>query len=200
MTKLDLKKTDKAYYTTRKDWHRVTLPPIPYLMVEGTGAPEGAGFAEGMKAIYPLAYGIKFAAKAKDRDFVVPPVSAHWWADDPTAFAEGRRDEWQWRVLLRMPDFVGEADLAAARAAKDPGPRTADVRLDTLDEGDCFQLLHIGPYADEAPKLARLHDVLMPESGVTFGGQHHEIYLSDPARVAPEKLKTILRQPVIPLA
>ena len=199
MTKLDLKKIDKTYYTTKKDWHRVTLPPLPYLAVEGAGAPEDAGFADGMKAIYPLAYGIKFAAKARGTDFVVPPVSAQWWADDPAAFVEGRRDEWRWRVMLRMPDFVTQADLDAARAAKAPGPRTGDVTLTTLDEGECFQMLHVGPYSGEGPALARLHDDIMPEARMTFGGLHHEIYLSDPARVAPEKLKTILRQPIVPL-
>ncbi|MBV7377413.1 GyrI-like domain-containing protein [Maritimibacter dapengensis] len=199
MTKLELKKTDKTYYTTHKDWHRVTLPPIPYLAITGEGAPEGPGYAEAMQALYPLAYAIKFRSKGEGRDFTVPPVSTQWWADDPTVFTTGDRAAWKWRALIRMPDWVDQAYLDAARATAKPGPRRDEVTLDMIDEGDCFQMLHIGPYSEEAPKLARLHDEIMPEAQVTFGLPHHEIYISNPGRTAPEKLKTILRQPVVPI-
>lgn len=198
--KLELRKTDKTYYGGKPGvWTRVVIPPHPYLALEGHGAPEGPGYAEAMQALYPLAYAMKFRAKGEGRDFTVPPVSTQWWADDPTAFAQGRRDEWSWRALIRMPDWVDAAFFEAARETAKPGPRRDEVRLEVIDEGDCFQLFHVGSYADEAGPLAHLHEVLMPEAGVTFGGPHHEVYLSNPARVAPEKLKTIVRQPVVPL-
>lgn len=197
--KLEIRKSDKAYYGGKPSvWQRLTLPPIPYLAITGKGAPEGPAYAEAMSALYPLAYAMKFAAKAEGRDFTIPPLSTQWWAADPTAFVQGRRDEWEWQAMIRMPDFIDATFLDAARKSAKPGPRRDEVRLEIIDEGDCFQMLHIGPYADEAPKLAELHDELMPEAGVTFAGPHHEVYLSNPGRTAPEKLKTILRQPVKP--
>ena len=195
MTKLDLKKTDRTYYMAKTDWHRVTLSPIRYLAVEGAGAPEAAAYAAALQALYPVAYGVKFAAKSAGHDFVVPPQSTQWWADDPAAFVTGRREDWRWRAMIRMPEFVTDEMVTHAMTAKG----VEGVSLITLAEGECFEMLHIGAYADEGPALARLHDVLMPEAGVTFGLPHHEVYLSDPRRVAPEKLKTILRQPVVPL-
>ncbi|MEC7764568.1 MAG: GyrI-like domain-containing protein [Pseudomonadota bacterium] len=197
--KLDLKKTDKAYYGGEAGaWHRVTLPPLRYLALEGHGAPEAPAYSEALGALYPLAYKIKFAAKAEGRDFTVPPQSTQWWADDPSAFTQGRRDEWHWRAMIRMPDFVDRAMVEAARGAAKPVPRLGEVTLHEVDEGDCFQTLHIGPYAEEGETLALLHDHLMPGARVTFGAPHHEVYLSDPRRTAPEKLRTILRQSVRP--
>jgi hypothetical protein len=199
MNKLELKKIDKLYYGAKADgWQRVTIPPLPYLAISGQGAPEGANYADAVGALYPLAYGLKFASKADGRDFTVPPMSTQWWADDPSAFVDDRRDAWHWQAMIRMPDWVDAAALAAARARVKPVPRLEEVRFTVIDEGDSFQTLHIGPYSDEGPKLADLHRRVMPEAGVTFAGPHHEVYLSDPRRVAPEKLRTIIRQPVRP--
>lgn len=195
MNKVDLKKTDKTYYGAKAGaWQRVSLPPIPYLTVAGQGAPEGEGYAEAMTRLYPVAYGVKFALKSSQQDFVVPPLSTQWWAEDPSAFTEGRREEWHWRAMIRMPEVVTPAHVEAAMATKG----VSGVALEVIDEGDCFQRLHIGPYSEEGEVLAELHEKIMPRAGVTFGLPHHEIYLSDPRRVAPEKLKTILRQPVVP--
>lgn len=210
MDKLDLKKTDRAFYSGKKGrWDRIVIPPVPYLMIDGAGDPGGPQYAAALGALYPLAYGLKFLKKAQAQDFAVPPLSARWWSEDLSAFVDGRRDKWQWTAMIRMPDFVTPADVETARTATlakqakkaggaDPSLLRA-VRLETLVEGDSFQTLHLGPYTDEAPVLADLHDRVMPEAGVTFGEPHHEVYLSDPRRVAPEKLKTILRQPVVPL-
>lgn len=196
MDKLDFKKTDRAFYTGKPGrWDRLMLPEMRYLFVEGQGAPESAAYAAALAALYPAAYGIKFAAKADGRDFVVPPQSTQWWADDPAAFTSGRREDWRWRAMIRVPDWVDETLLAAAMARKG----VAGVGLMRLAEGDCLQTLHVGPYADEAPVLADLHNRVMPQARLTFGGHHHEVYLSDPRKVASEKLKTILRQPVKPL-
>lgn len=206
--KTDFKKTDKAFYSGKVGrWDQVLLPKLNFLMIDGQGDPGGAAYARALGALYPVAYTVKFAQKAQGADFVVPPLEALWWADDPGAFVRGERAAWKWTAMLRMPECVTEQDVAAAQAgaaaklAKKGGDAGAvtELRLQTLTEGACLQTLHVGPYSDEAPVLADLHDRVMPEAGLTFGGAHHEIYLGDPRRVAPEKLRTILRQPVMPI-
>lgn len=197
MDKLDLKKSDRSFYAGKVGvWAQYNVPATQYLAIEGAGDPGGQEFAAALSALYPLAYGIKFGQKAEGCDFVVPPLSAIWWSDDLDAFTKNARDLWQWRAMIRMPDYVAQPDLTAAKLSKDID---APVDLITLDEGLCLQTLHLGPYTDEGPVLADLHDNVMPAMGMTFGSPHHEIYLSDPRRVAPEKLRTILRQPVKPL-
>ncbi|HCQ66291.1 MAG TPA: hypothetical protein DIU07_14565 [Rhodobacteraceae bacterium] len=203
MDKIDFKQRDRAFYTGKSGrWDRLTLPEMTFLAIEGQGDPNGPDYAVAVGALYPLAYGIKFAEKAEGRDFVVPPLEALWWADDQGAFVAGDRAAWRWRAMIRLPDTVDDRSLDAARTAarrkRKAGPLDA-VRLTAFAEGDCLQSLHLGPYTDEAPVLARLHDEIMLDEGVTFAGPHHEIYLSDPRRAAPEKLRTILRQPVRPL-
>jgi hypothetical protein len=209
MDKLDFKKADKAFYSGKQGrWDHITLPKLSFLSIEGKGAPEGPVYAAALAALYPLAYGLKFAAKAQGKDFVVPPLEALWWSQKLDAYTQGRRDEWQWQALLRMPDFITQEMLndireeATAKLTKKLGasalPPLEKVALTPIKEGPCLQTLHIGSYADEAPVLAKLHDAIMPEQGLTFAGPHHEIYLSDPRKTAPEKLKTILRQPVKP--
>lgn len=203
MGKTDFKKTDRAFYIGKPGrWDRLVLPEMSFLAVEGRGDPNGPDFAAATGALYAVAYGAKFAEKAEGRDFAVPPLEALWWADDPAAFASGARGAWRWRALIRMPETVTPDMVSAARdkaiAKGKTGPLDA-VGLTRLDEGDCLQTLHIGPYADEAPVLADLHDRVMPGAGVTFAGPHHEIYLSDPRKVDPDKLKTLLRQPVKPV-
>lgn len=210
MAKLDFKKQDKALYSGEVgQWQTIEVPRMCFLMVDGRGDPNGPAYAAALSAIYPLAYTIKFAAKADDADFVVPPLEALWWADDPTAFVRGERSEWQWTAMIRMPALVSPEKLAAAKDSyqakqgkrKQPDEAPIDsVRLEDLNEGTCLQTLHIGPYKDEAAILAELHERVMPEMGLTFNGPHHEVYLSDPRRVPPEKLKTVLRQPVCAIA
>lgn len=197
MDKLDLKKTDRPFYAGKLgEWTRITLPVVQYLAIEGHGDPGGPDYAAALAALYPVAYGIKFARKAEGRDFVVPPLSAVWWSDKLDAFTTNARDLWQWRAMIRMPDYVTRTDLVLAKSLKGVD---APVSLISVEEGLCLQTLHVGPYTDEGPVLADLHDNVMPAMGLTFGQPHHEIYLSDPRRVAPEKLRTILRQPVTPL-
>ncbi len=203
MDKVDFKKKDRAFYTGKVGrWDRLTLPELTFLAIEGQGDPNGPDYAAALGALYPLAYGIKFAEKSAGRDFVVPPQETLWWSDDPAAFVAGNRSEWKWRAMIRVPDAVTTEAVDAARAAVrkkgKEGPFDS-VALITLEEGDCLQTLHIGPYTDEAPMLAALHEEVMPAAGLTFAGPHHEVYLSDPRRVALEKLKTILRQPVRPI-
>ncbi|MYM56114.1 GyrI-like domain-containing protein [Thalassovita mangrovi] len=210
MDKLDFKKTDKAFYSGKQGrWDRMVVPPMLFLAIEGQGDPGGAEYAAAVAALYPLAYAVKFACKAAGQDFTVPPLEALWWADDMEAFVKGDRANWRWKAILRMPEGVSEdmldaarlkvlAKLAKARDSATDADHVEGVGLWRYEEGDCLQTLHVGSYADEAPVLAALHHEVMPGMGLTFGGHHHEIYLSDPRRVAPEKLKTILRQPVRP--
>lgn len=199
--KVDLAKTLDGYRARAGVFDLVDLPPRQYLMVDGHGDPNSAPYAEALAAIYPLAYKLKFAsARERGRDYVVPPLEALWTADDLAAFTS-RRDKtrWDWTVLLFVPEWLGAEDVEAARAAVPARTRPArldDVRLETLAEGSCVQTLHVGPYDDEAATLAHLHDVVIPGLGLTMTGRHHEIYLGDPRRVAPERLRTILRQPV----
>ncbi|WP_299348537.1 GyrI-like domain-containing protein [uncultured Shimia sp.] len=205
MTKLDFKKTDKPLYSGKVDqWVRLSVPEISFVAIEGAGDPNGPGYAAALAALYPTAYGLKFMAKAQGADFVVPPLEALWWAEDPTVFVSGAREDWRWQVQLRVPDTIDESDFqqacetVRARLTKKEADtsRLSDLFFHTVTEGDSLQTLHVGPYTDEAEKLADLHQRIMPDLGLTFNGLHHEIYLSDPRRTAPEKLRTILRQPV----
>lgn len=204
MDKIDFRKRDRAFYTGKPgQWDRLDLPELTFLAIDGMGDPNGPGYAAALAVLYPLAYAIKFAEKDAGRDFTMPPLEALWWADDPAVFVSGDRARWRWRALLRMPETVDATALDAARAAAKAkgrdGPLDAVTRV-RFAEGECLQCLHLGPYADEAPVLARLHDEVMPGLGLAFNGPHHEIYLSDPRRTRPEKLRTILRQPVAPIA
>lgn len=202
--KLDLRKARRPFFTApQQGWVEVDLPPCPCLMVDGTGAPGGADYVAALEALYPAAYAIKFFSKqGLGRDYVVPPLEGLWWAEDHAAYTQpDRREEWRWTLLLMLPDWIDDKHVAqalAGLAAKKPGLNLARVRRAVLAEGRCLQHLHLGPFAAEAPKLAELHHTIMPQRGLTFAGHHHEVYLSDPRRTAPENLRTILRQPVKP--
>jgi hypothetical protein len=131
-------------------------------------------------------------------DYTVMPLEGLWCADDLTAFAETRKDGWKWTLMIQQPGFVTKENVAAAKELaknKKNAPLLYDTTFGRFTEGQSAQILHVGPYADEAPTIARLH-TFIKEKGYHFGGKHHEIYLSDPRRTAPEKLKTILRQPI----
>jgi hypothetical protein len=199
--KIDLKQAERAYFTAPKDeFGEATFPAYNYLMIDGQGSPgESEEYVAALAALYPLAYATKFfSKKTLGRDYVVPPLEGLWFADDMDAYVQpGRRGEWRWTLMLMLPDWIEADHVEAARAGK-PDLDLSEVRMDSLDEGLCLSMLHIGPFADEAPVLHRLHHELIPQRGYAFNGQHHEIYLADPRRTAPEKLRTILRQPVKP--
>ncbi len=187
--KTDVKKTD-PYRARVGEFRLLDLPPQRYLMVDGSGDPNTApAYADALAALYPVAYRLKFAAKAAGHDYVVPPLEALWEADDPEVFTVRRdKDRWSWTVMLLVPDVVDDALVEDAPE----GP----VRVGTLTEGRCVQTLHVGPYDDEGPVLAAMHHTFIPGEGLTMTGTHHEIYLNDARRTAPERLRTILRQPV----
>ena len=198
--KHDVKK-GPLYRAGTAEFSEVDVPPTRYLAVDGHGDPNTVdSYPSAVEALYATAYGVKFAFRARTGDdFVVGPLEGLWSSDDPASFAAGRKDDWDWTMLIPLVDAVSHEDVAVGlkkAAAKKPDLPAA--RLLELHEGRALQILHVGSYDDEAPTLARLHDEVMPALGVTFNGPHHEIYLSDPRRVAPEKLRTILRQPVRP--
>jgi hypothetical protein len=203
MDKYDVRKQFKELYAPRADdFEVVTVPPLNYLMLDGRGNPGTApAYAAALEALYSVSYAMKFASKHAGRDYTVGPLEGLWTADDPGAFARGDKDSWKWTMMIPQPGWIGAADMqdGIAKAAAKNVQGLDLLRLETLDEGLSVQILHTGSYADEAPTLHRLHSEFMPANGFGFAGPHHEIYLSDARRVAPEKLKTILRQPVKPV-
>lgn len=202
--KVDLKRTLDSYRAKAGEFRVLDLPPLRYLAVDGHGDPNtSAEYAAALEALYPVAYAVKFASKRDlGRDYVVPPLEGLWWADDMAVFTSARdKALWDWSMLLLVPDWVPDAVVAQAveqvRTKRAP-TRLDDVRLETLEEGSCVQTLHVGSYDDEADVLAELHDRVIPEAGFRMTGRHHEVYLSDPRRTDPARLRTILRQPVGP--
>lgn len=202
MSKIDFKTEYKSLYSApQKEFALIEVPPLPYLMFDGHGNPNTAPvYQQAVEALYSLSYTLKFMSKrAFDRDYVVGPLEGLWWAKDMTAFTSGRKDDWSWTMMILQPEWIEPAHLAAAKSEvlmKKGLPGVEDVRLEVLNEGLCAQILHVGSYADEAPTLARLHKEWLPANGLKETGHHHEIYLSDPRKVEPAKLKTLLRQPV----
>ena len=203
MEKIDFKKRDKALYApSARDCAFVDVPEMSFLMIDGAGDPNaGAAYAEAVEALFSVAYTAKFMVKKRAEnpvDYGVLPLEGLWWADDPSAFTAGRRDEWLWTMIIRQPDLLGEADIAAAIEAagkKKDLPALGKLRFERFAESRAAQVMHLGPFTEEGPTIERLH-AFIEASGSRFAGKHHEIYLSDIRRAAPEKWKTVLRQPV----
>ncbi|MFX1756448.1 GyrI-like domain-containing protein [Rhodococcus sp. As11] len=207
MDKYDIERQYRERYTcSSEDFTEVHVPEFGYPAVDGTGAPNSSEeYADAVEALYSVAYTVKFTSENElGRDFVVGPLEGLWWSEDMTTFHTRNKDLWSWRMMIAQPtwitgDMVTEAIVSAggkARAKKKSLPSLPRVRPFRLTEGKALQILHIGPYDDEGLVLRRLHTQVMPERGLTFAGEHHEIYLSDPRRAAPAKLRTVLRRPV----
>lgn len=211
MEKLDLKKQYKhLYLPSAKAPQVVDVPSLKFLMVDGAieeGMEPGTSplFEENMQALYSAAYTLKFMFKKRAENPVDYPVMAMeglWWIEDGF-FDITVKDNWLYTVMIMVPDLVtpgvfAEA-LAQMRKKKGDQPGFARLRVDTFREGLCVQMMHIGPYATEPVTVEKMR-VFMEENGyqdqVERGGKHHEIYIGDPRRAAPEKLKTVLRHPV----
>ncbi|MFC5502745.1 GyrI-like domain-containing protein [Lysinimonas soli] len=198
--KLDVKADHELYRPPADRFVEVDVPEMPFLMYHGQGSPEGEGFQAAIGALYSMSYGVKFASKSRlGRDYVVPPLEALWWTDDPQDFARTSPEQWRWTAMIRLPDWIDEAFVEQCRAeAVAKSPLAAEVRFERWTEGRSVQILHLGSYADEAPTIARLHQEYLPQHGLVENGHHHEIYLGDPRHSAPERLRTVLRQPVRP--
>ena len=201
MTKIDFKKEFKELYQpSAKQPSIVQVPPMSFLMIDGAGDPNTSQeYQDAMQALYGMSFTLKFVIKAADGpDWVVPPLEGLWWMQDMAEFSLDAKDDWLWTSMIMQPETVTEQLVEEARAQlkeKKDSPALPKLRFDNFDEGLCAQIMHIGPYDAEGPAIAKLHEFIA-QKGHQLRGKHHEIYLSDPRRTAPEKLKTILRQPI----
>ncbi len=201
MSKVDFKKTMKEFYIPAKKFVSVDVPEMQFIMVDGHGDPNTAQeYKDAVEALYAVAYKMKFISKnTLEKDYVVPPLEGLWWAEDMGTFLTRDKSAWDWTMMIMTPEWITPEifDDAVEQVHKKKNPAALDlVRVERYAEGHSVQIMHVGSYDDETPVLAKMHDEYIPENDFVEHGKHHEIYLSDPRRVAPEKLKTVLRQPV----
>ena len=201
MSKTDFKKELKHLYRpSAKEFVVVDVPPMNFLMIDGHGDPNTAQeYKDAIEALYAVAYKLKFMSKKeKGMDYIVPPLEGLWWVENMEEFATEDKSAWDWTMMIMQPESVTqemfEGALKEVEKKKDP-PALSRLRLEVYHEGLAVQIMHIGPYDAEGPTIARMH-AFIDENGYEPAGKHHEIYLGDPRKVAPERLKTVLRQPV----
>ncbi len=199
--KVDLKKTLKDLYSpSAKTPQTVSVPEMSFLMVDGHGDPNTSPeYAAAVQTLYTLSYTLKFMVKkAGAADYAVMPLEGLWWSNDMTDFLTGNKSNWDWTAIMMQPEYVNTALFEQALVEvkkKKPAPVLAPARFAAFNEGPSAQIMYFGPYADEGPTIARLHQFIT-DSGHKLRGKHHEIYLGNPQRTAPEKLRTIVRQPM----
>jgi hypothetical protein len=206
MEKLDLTKQFKTYYTAKSSPEIVHFDTVHYISITGKGDPSGEDFAQKIEALYSTIYSVKFNWKAKEKDFVVAKLEGLWWFDESqyqgktvvNSPTEVPRSEWEYRLLIRLPEFVTKENIETAKQMvlkKKQLELVNQVDYFTLHEGKCIQMLHVGPFSTEPESLAKIME-FSEKNNLQKNGLHHEIYLSDFRKTAPEKLKTILREPV----
>ena len=204
----DFKKEYKEFYMPAARPFIVTVPPMNYIAVRGEGDPnaEDGAYKQAIGLLYGIAFTIKMSKKGDHRiegffDYVVPPLEGFWWQDGVKWIDYARKDRFQWISVIRLPDFVTKKDFdwAVAEATRKKKTDFSRAEFLTCDEGLCVQCLHIGSYDDEPATVEQMHRY-MEELGyaldITEQRLHHEIYLSDVRKVAPEKLKTVIRHPI----
>jgi hypothetical protein len=202
MHKADFRKELDSYQADLHEFRIVEVPTLQYLMVDGHGDPNTSQeFADALVTLYPVAYKLKFASKLDlGKDYVVMPLEGLWWAEEMETFTGARdKSRWNWTLMIMAPDWISAEMLqtAVTKVAASNAPASlGKLRLQTLEEGACVQTLHIGSYDDETAILDQMHHRFIPEHGLRMVKKHHEIYLSDFRNVAPDKLRTILRQPI----
>ncbi len=203
MEKTDLKKELKHLYnSSAKEVVIVDVPQMNFLMIGGAGNPNTSQeFKDAIETLYAVSYTIKFMLKKENSvDYVVMPLEGLWWADDMNKFClEGRdKDIWKWTLMIMQPEYVTKDIFGKALEEvkkKKNLPFLSKIRLENLHEGLSAQILYVGHYDAEHTTIEKIH-AFIKEKGYKFSGKHHEIYLSDPRKTAPEKLKTIIRQPI----
>ncbi|SMF36319.1 GyrI-like domain-containing protein [Desulfovibrio gilichinskyi] len=201
MNKLDHKQIFKELYKpSSKEISIVDVPSINFLMIDGHGDPNTSeSFKNAIEALYSVAYALKFMSKKGDlgQDYVVMPLEGLWWSEDMDSFTAGNKELWDWTLMIMQPDFISKEMVisAIAEVQKKKNPTDLDkIKFEAFAEGKCAQILYIGPYSEEKSSIDKIHEAIT-EQGKTCSGKHHEIYISDARKTAPEKLKTILRQP-----
>lgn len=199
--KTDLKKELKHLYNpSARQVAIVDVPEMNFLMVDGSGDPNTSQeYKDAIEALYAVSYALKFMIKKeKEIDYVVMPLEGLWWTDDMTKFSMENKDAWRWTAMIMQPQYVTEnlvqKALQQVEEKKNP-PALSKIRFESFYEGLSAQIMHIGPYSAEGPTIERLHN-LIREKGYELRGRHHEVYLSDPRRSRPEKMKTVIRQPI----
>ncbi|MEO1012918.1 MAG: GyrI-like domain-containing protein [Bacteroidota bacterium] len=201
MEKIDYKKQLKHLYgPSAKAVGFVEVPEMNFLMVDGQGNPNTAkAYKEAVEALYAVSYTLKFMVKKGDIgiDYGVMPLEGLWWVDDMSQFDPENKDEWKWTSMIMQPELITQELVAEAleQVRKKKNPKALDkIRFTSFHEGKAAQLLHIGPFSEEGPNIEKVHHAIA-EKGFERTGKHHEIYLSDIRRAAPEKWKTVIRQP-----
>ena len=202
MAKIDIKKELKHLYnSSAKEFTIVDVPEMNFLMVDGSGDPNTAKeYTDAIQALYTVSYTLKFMVKRGEAaiDYGVMPLEGLWWVDDMNQFREDKKNEWKWTAMIMQPEYITRDlfDLALKEAKKKKDlPALSKLRFSSFSEGPASQIMYYGPYSNEGPTIKRLHKYI-EQNGYALSGKHHEIYLSDPRRSAPEKLKTIIRQPM----
>jgi hypothetical protein len=202
MAKIDYKKEYGDWYTastSQPKW--VELPLLNYLMIDGKGDPNTSPeYQQAVEALYSLAYGLKFKIKKGEAglDYGVLPLEGLWWVPDMSKFTQTSKEDWLWTMMIMQPPFVTPqlVDIVQSEIKRKKDLPALDlVSFESYTEGQAAQIMHLGPYAEEAPTIKKLHTFIHSQDYVRHG-KHHEIYLGDPRRSAPEKLRTIIRQPV----
>jgi hypothetical protein len=202
MEKIDLRKQWKHLYKpSPKKVEIVDVPQMNFLMIDGRGDPNTSQeFQEAVEALFGVSYAAKFMVKKGETaiDYSVMPLEGLWWMDDMAEFSIERKHEWKWTAMIMQPEYVGADLLQAAmeQVEKKKNPAAlSKLRFESYHEGESAQIMHIGPFAEEGLTIEKIHQFI-EDNGYALSGKHHEIYLSDFRRAAPEKLKTVIRQPV----
>lgn len=202
MTRIDYKKELKSLYCASvKQPALVDVPTLSYLRVDGSGNPNtSSAYQQAVESLFSLAYTLKFAVKKSSAtmDYGVMPLEGLWWMDDMSQFSVARKDEWKWTMMIMQPPVVTQSLVETCRsqlARKKDLAALSKVEFAAFSEGKAAQILHVGPFTEEGPTVAKLH-AFVAAHGLKLSGKHHEIYLSDVRRAAPAKWKTIIRQPV----
>ena len=201
MTKIDFKKELRHLYNpSAKKVEIVDVPMMKFLMIDGSGDPNTAQeYKDAVEALFAVSYALKFMVKKEKRvDYGVLPLEGLWWTDDMAQFSMENKDAWKWTSMIMQPEYVTEDFVSKAleqvKKKKNP-PALPKIRFKRFHEGLSAQIMHIGSYSAEGPTIDRLHSFIK-ENGYELKGKHHEIYLSDPRRSSPERMKTVIRQPM----
>tara|TARA_B110000858_G_scaffold198538_1_gene266485 strand:- start:2397 stop:3005 length:609 start_codon:yes stop_codon:yes gene_type:complete len=202
MQKIDYKKELKEFYKPpSKRVVEVDVPEMNYLMVDGAGEPGSETYIQAVEALYSVSYTLKFMIKKRDDplDYGVLPLEGLWWAKDMPDFVNGNRSNWIWTMMIMQPELINSKHVDAAieevRRKKNL-PALEIIRYEPFTEGRAAQIIHIGPFTEEGPTVEKVHSFIH-DNGRKLSGKHHEIYLSDIRRAAPENWKTIIRQPMV---
>ncbi len=203
MKKIDYKKELKhLYQPSAKNVVMVNVPQMNFLMIDGKGDPNSSkAFQDAVESLYGLSYAIKFMVKRGELaiDYGVLPLEGLWWAEDMSKFSVESKGDWKWTLMIMQPEFItGEMVAKATGQVRDKKNPVAlsSLRFESFSEGKAAQIMHIGPFSEEGPTIQKVHEFIK-DKGSQFRAKHHEIYLSDIRKAAPEKWKTIIRQPMV---